>query len=1001
MNMFSRDLNRKENAQGMVEFALIIPVLLVLVFGVMELGRLFFIYAATMTASREAARYGSAVGGTSSGVPRYLDCSGMRQAARRLGSLAGIQEGDISITYDDGDPSHVLGNCPVGGVGSTWGGLGTRVNVSISTTYTPIVPLVPLKPFTISSVTARTIIKDVVVGTALAPSTILPTVVFQTTYLPVPEDIGTVPVCFSLQGDPVGRNVFVNFTVNGVTAQEGTDYTYQPHNQLVISAGEQSNCVEFTIKNDDLNEDDEIIEIHMIGAGNAIPGSPDTAVMEIKDDDNMPKVFFDGSPFESVDESAGSYLITAKLDFPSGREVRVPISIDSAGSDTATRVADYKLLSDPVGYQSICTLNAVNDHLVELVFVSGQSCSLKVDVIDDNMDEDDETFSLQMGAPINAELGDLTAKTIQIEDNDDQPLVGFTIDKQFGTEGKQISIELSLSAPSSFDVKVNFSDKNGGTATSGKDYKILTPSPVVIPAGSQKGYILIDPIADGDYSEGDETAIFSIVSADKATPGVYQKHTVTITNRTVSFKTGAQLVNENAGTATAIIQLNAAVDVDTYVSYTLGGTATEGADYTIAQASVSPVRIPAGQTSVTVVINILDDTIDEWNETLTLTLLPPENCVLISPNAHTITFVDDDLEPTVTFQVPAQDVNEGAGTGAITIALSSASGKDVTVSFNISGGTATAGVDYTVISPTLQSVVIPPGQTSLDILLGINDDSFNEGNETVLANITAAENAVLGSPVQHTTTILDNDAMPSVYFTQPDQIAPESAGDISVGVRLSAASGRPVSVPFSLEGTATQNVDYTLISPSDQQVVFQPGQTTASILIHIINDSSPEYEEQIDLTLHDPVNAQLSPTLDTVHNVRITDDDDSQCRSLYSVGKVSVNNGQKEISTSLTSGSTDIVHISGFNLRWSDSSVCLTGIMLGNHRIWPSGSQSICGGSAWINSNWVSAPGADPDVYRQIPNGETQLIFEFSGAGQLKSLDMLYILLDNSCNISK
>lgn len=996
MNMFSKGLTRKENAQGMVEFALIIPVLLVLVFGVMELGRLFFIYAATMTASREAARYGSAVGGASSGVPRYLDCSGMRNAAGTLGSIAGIQESDITITYDDGDPTHILGSCPVGGVGSTWEGLGTRVNVTVSTDYKPIVPLVPLKPFKITSQTARTIIKDVVIGTALAPSTVLPTVNFKTNYIEHSEDVGTFNVTFRLN-HAVGRDVFVNFDVSGVTAQEGADFTYSPHHQLRISQGTLEASVEFTIIDDDLYESDELIEVHMSGATNAAPGAPDTALIKILDDDQMPKVSFDGSQFVSVDESVGSYLVTAQLDYPSGREVRVPIRINPSSSDTATRVADYKVLSDPVGNGSICSLNVVNENLIELVFISGQTCSLNVGIVDDNMDEDDETFSLQMDSPINAELGDPIAKTIQIEDNDDQPLVGFTTNKQLGAEGQEISIELRLSAPSSFDVKVYFTDS--GSATRGSDYNILTPSPVTIPAGDLAGYVKIKLVADDFNNEGDETVVVNIDKADKATPSTYQQHTVTITDRTVSFKTGGQLVNENAGTATAIIQLNAAVNVDTLVSYTLGGTATEGADYTI--VTPNPVTIPAGQTEVEVQIDIIDDTIDEWNETLSLTLVPPENCVLISPNAHTITFVDNDKEATVAFQVASQDIVEGAGTGAITIALNGPSGKDVTVSFAVSGGTATAGVDYTVITPTLQTVVIPAGQTSLDILLGITDDSFNESNETIFANITAAENGVLGSPLQHTTTILDNDATPSVYFTQPDQVAPESAGNVSIGVRLSAASGRTVTVPFTLEGTATQDVDYSLTSPTILQVVFQPGQTTATILVHIINDSSPEYEEQIDVSLHDPVNAQLSTSQPVVHNVRITDDDDSQCRSLYSVGKVSVNNGQKEISTSLTSGSTDIVHISGFNLRWSDSSVCLTGIMFGNHRIWPSSSQSICGGSAWINSNWVSAPGADPDAYRQIPNGETQLIFEFSGSGQLSSMDMLYILLDNSCNISK
>jgi hypothetical protein len=48
--------------QGIVEFALVRPLLLVLMLGVIEFGRLLFFYSSTFTASREAARYGSAAG---------------------------------------------------------------------------------------------------------------------------------------------------------------------------------------------------------------------------------------------------------------------------------------------------------------------------------------------------------------------------------------------------------------------------------------------------------------------------------------------------------------------------------------------------------------------------------------------------------------------------------------------------------------------------------------------------------------------------------------------------------------------------------------------------------------------------------------------------------------------------------------------------------------------------------------------------------------------------
>ena len=66
----------------MVEFALALPLLLLLVFGLMETGRLLFIYASTVSAAREAVRYGAAMGKNASNVRYYQDCAGIKAAAK-------------------------------------------------------------------------------------------------------------------------------------------------------------------------------------------------------------------------------------------------------------------------------------------------------------------------------------------------------------------------------------------------------------------------------------------------------------------------------------------------------------------------------------------------------------------------------------------------------------------------------------------------------------------------------------------------------------------------------------------------------------------------------------------------------------------------------------------------------------------------------------------------------------------------------------------------------
>ena len=89
---------RNKKGQAMVEFALVLPLLLLLLFGIIEFGRLMLIYASVSTASREAARWGSAAGGTPGmDNDRYMDCAGMMAAAARVGFFGVISDTDPSI----------------------------------------------------------------------------------------------------------------------------------------------------------------------------------------------------------------------------------------------------------------------------------------------------------------------------------------------------------------------------------------------------------------------------------------------------------------------------------------------------------------------------------------------------------------------------------------------------------------------------------------------------------------------------------------------------------------------------------------------------------------------------------------------------------------------------------------------------------------------------------------------------------------------------------------
>jgi len=150
--------------QGLVEFALVLPLVLVLVLGIIEISRLLFLYAVTTSASREGARYGAVAGDGPSGTPQYLDCDGIRGAAQNAGILANIQTGNVTIVYDGGftgsSPNPVAPTptpysaCPasVSAIQT-----GDRIVVDVSTNYSPIIPLPLIPSFQIRSITARSI----------------------------------------------------------------------------------------------------------------------------------------------------------------------------------------------------------------------------------------------------------------------------------------------------------------------------------------------------------------------------------------------------------------------------------------------------------------------------------------------------------------------------------------------------------------------------------------------------------------------------------------------------------------------------------------------------------------------------------------------------------------------------------------------------------------------------------------------------------------------------
>ncbi len=152
---------RDDQGATLVEFAAVVGLLALLVFGIADMSRLVAANSAVATASRESARYGSSVGLSDDGVSRFVDCSEIRAAGTGFDLAVDLEVTHFTIEYDHGPGTGVFLTCPVGGPDPDPGLIsdGDRVVVTVTREFEFVTPLIGrfFGAETVSSVDRRTI----------------------------------------------------------------------------------------------------------------------------------------------------------------------------------------------------------------------------------------------------------------------------------------------------------------------------------------------------------------------------------------------------------------------------------------------------------------------------------------------------------------------------------------------------------------------------------------------------------------------------------------------------------------------------------------------------------------------------------------------------------------------------------------------------------------------------------------------------------------------------
>lgn len=458
------------------------------------------------------------------------------------------------------------------------------------------------------------------------------------------------------------------------------------------------------------------------------------------------------------------------------------------------------------------------------------------------------------------------------------PTIQFSSISSSGLESiSPANLTVSLSRVLASDATVNYTI-TGGTATgSGNDYTLVSGT-ATISAGSTTTNISPVIISDSVF-EPDETIIVTISNATNATLGSNTSHTYTILNDdadvpTIQFDETTSSGSETTSPKTLGLTLSAPSASIVTVNYSLTGTITTGSDYT---APSGVINIPIGETTATISIPIIDDTIDESDETLTLTLYGPLNAGIGTNAVHTFTLQDNDTPPTVEFTTESSSGSEGTSNNKIPVTLSAASSNSITVDYAVTGGTAISPTDYSLTSGTL---TFPAGSTTQYISYTIVDDPYAESDETVIVTLSnASASATLGAQATHTFSIVDNYAFPSVQFSLTNStVAEGSTANIAVALSKTPTSGQDVIVNYAVTGgTAVDGVNYTLTAgtitlTSTSPVNISPVTIADGDAIHqtlIITLSSPTYATLGVNTVHTLTIKESSPGTPTVTGMTV------------------------------------------------------------------------------------------------------------------------------------
>jgi uncharacterized delta-60 repeat protein len=626
----------------------------------------------------------------------------------------------------------------------------------------------------------------------------------------------------------------VNFTTQDFTALAGSDYTATSGTLTWADGDTDPKLITVPLTNDTVDEPDETFRAVLSNATGASldPAATDTVVTIF--DDDLPLIPGTLSVIgpTAVDEFATG--VTYNISRSGGVDGNVTVDYATVAG-TATEGADYGARGGTLSWAS----------------GDGSPRSVTVPIVNDTVDEPNETFALSLSNPTGgATLGTASAATLIVDDDVSGPgFLGIVSNVGvFETVGNAI---VGVQRTGGFDgaVSVNYTTAPD-TALADQDYTAVSGTLSWAGGDGAVQYVTI-PIVNDVAAEGTETFVVSLSGATGGATIGAGTGFVTIQDDdapgVLAFTQLTQLVNEPDGQVALLVSRSNGNRGTVTIDYaTVAGSATAGADYT---TTAGTLTWNDGDTSNrTIAVPIINDTAVEFDETFTLSLSNATGGATVGADTATVTIVSDEVPSPGTVRMVAAAVTVDETAGTVTLSVERVSGADgaVAIDYATIAGSATTA-DFTPASGTVNWADGDTAAKTISIAI-VNDTAFEEDEAFAVTLANPQGGAILANPSTTVTIHSDDAAVPGTLALQATSVSVnEAAGTIALSVTRTGGSDGAVSVAYATATGSATTADFTAASGT---LSWANGDAAAkTITVPVTNDTLFEPDENFTVTL--------------------------------------------------------------------------------------------------------------------------------------------------------